>query len=494
MEENEGLPPPGYTNSTSWPSIVPSSEVASRPSRRGAFDGAGLVDVGGSGSVRDRMERSKQHPISSHSRQLAQGMYHTQDRAGVMGHATDIDMDHRYGYGYGYGMQDGYELEQMEQGPSELHPQEREGQYTHTHQYHHQGHSRDTMARRNHWLAQASRISQEEYRDPHDVRTYEDSRYYQPNTVNHDHGLGSYQAQENDQGREAQFHQYPRSPYPLPFAIGHLPYQNTDRETRMYQGPDKQDHEAQQGYIDYQDRQDHHRHNQERLYTTPTLGERPYIHLLPPHDQHRRPSPGLGPHSTRVADQQLSIQDERELKGFWKGNPTKLQTLLPSSPTNHPLSLLRTMDPQSPLHSQRHQQEQDLWTRSILQAEVGRYSQPYPHPHTDLRRQALAYHDPRLYDHVHLNTALGGRHTTFPPQSYITPQLPHPDVHPYMNRSVSTPQQPLDVMDDDQHLQDGRRRYGDQVEDAKGGEGDVEEFGASRDEWKNLWSSRRGFR
>ena len=49
-------------------------------------------------------------------------------------------------------------------------------------------------------------------------------------------------------------------------------------------------------------------------------------------------------------------------------------------------------------------------------------------------------------------------------------------------------------MVDDQHLQDGRRRYDDQVEDVRGEEGDVEEFGASRDEWKNLWSSRKAFR
>lgn len=407
-----------------------------------------------------------------------------------MGHTTVMDLDHPDAYGYG--MRDGYVMEEMDHGPSELHFQEREGEYTHTHQYHHQGRSHDTMARRNHWLAQASRISQEEYQDPHDARTYEDSRYYQPNTVNHGHGLRLYQAQEHDPDLEAQFHQYPRSPYPIPSAVGHLPFQDTNRETRMYQGPDHQDHQDQQGYIDYQ--------NQDRMYTTPTQGERSYTHLLPPHDQVQRPSPGLGPHSTRVADQQLSIQDERELEGFWKGNPTNLQTLLPPSPSNHPFSHLRTMHPQSPLHSQRHQQEQDLWTWSILPGEVGRYSLPCPHPHTDLRRQALAHHDPRLYDHVHLNTSLGGGHTAFLPQSYITPQLPHPDVHPYahagpyMNRSVSTPRQPLEVMVDDQHLQDGRKRYDDQVEDVRGEEGDVEEFGASRDEWKNLWSSRKAFR
>ena len=158
------------------------------------------------------------------------------------------------------------------------------------------------------------------------------------------------------------------------------------------------------------------------------------------------------------------------------------------------------MDFQSPLHPQRLQQEQDLWIRSILQGEVGRYSQPYPYPHVDLQRQALACHDPRLYDHLHLNIPLGGGHTAFPPQSYITPQLPHLDVHPYahadsyMDQSVLTSQQPLDVMDGGQHLHDGRGQYGDQVEDVRGEQGDVEEFGASRDERKDLWSSRKAFR
>lgn len=517
MVQNEGLPPPGYTNSTSWPSTVPSSEITSRPSRRGAFNGAGLVDLGGSGSGPDRMDRSKQHPIASHSRQFAQGMYHIQDRAGVMGHATDMDLDHPDAYGYG--MQDGYVMEEMEQGPSGLHPQEREREYSHAHQDHHQGRSRDMMARRNHWLAQANRISEERDQIPGMARIYEDQIYdYDQNQSNqvgfengHGRSLGLYEAEDRDQGqeRETRFHQDPRSPYPPPFAIGHLPYQSspmitthtdTNRETWIYQGQENQDHQDQQGYVVHQDHQDHHHQNHERMYTTPTLGERFYTHLLPPHDQQRQPGLGLPTQSSRVGVQELSIQDERELEGFWKGNPTNLQTSLPPSSSNHPFSLLRTMDPQSPRHSQRYQQEQDLWTRSILQGEVGRYNQPYPHPHIDLRRQALAHHDPRLYDHLHLNTSLGSVRTTFPPQSYITPRLPHPDVHPYahadsyMDQSASTPRQPLDGMDGDQYLQDGRRRYDNQVEDVRGGQGDVEEFGASRDEWKNLWSSGKAIR
>jgi hypothetical protein len=234
------------------------------------------------------------------------------------------------------------------------------------------------------------------------------------------------------------------------------------------------------------------------------------------YDRSARPDvqmPGGGREAGTLQEGSMATLDQEGLEGFWKpGRPIRAVLTTPNDPSHVTSGHLDSYA--QPDYGHFYHPHDPLHGEPLIYD--GNYE--YQNYHPTEQMEALIGHDNNhnfgIIDNVRTLEAhsVPQANTHFPPQAFSTPRIqPSANVHhPLSNQArleglawtegeyrTSTPlpqqhhsRQNLeleDVIRDDYGVDDG----GDVGDDGAGNE--IAEYGASRDEWKSLWSSRKAF-